>query len=185
MSITADCSYQIENPDDPEAPLTVTISGTQTYPDTGPPYTRRGMRCGTGYTGPFAKRLDWKSYGRFYLGTEIPSNEQFPLTVGISGEPGSTAAIYDGGFTSYPKFISGLFKPENTDDPAYVCADGIWRKSTEITKGLVQIFDDIGQWLANGYFARIESGAEITYYRPNDLENSIGTGTITYTLANA
>jgi hypothetical protein len=39
--------------------------------------------------------------------------------------------------------------------------------------------------LAFGFYSRIENGAEITYYRPDDLETSIGTGTITYALTSA
>ena len=183
MSITADCSYEVDDPNDPANKIDITISGTQTYPDTAGPYPRRALRCGVAYGKPYVKRSDWRlNYGRFFLSTEIPSSDINPLTVTTDGVAGTAAAIYDAGFTNYPKFISGLFKPENTSDPAYVCADGVWRKSTEITKGAVQILSEFGDWLAIGFFPRIESGAVVTYYLPDDRDNPIGTGTIAYTL---
>lgn len=182
MSISAECAYQIPNPDPEGDPLNVTISGMHTYPDVGPPYPRRAMRCGVGYTSWYAKRSDWQSYGRFFISTLIQSNEFAPLVVTTTDQTDRYASIFVGGFGSFPIFISGLFKPMDTDDPAYVCADGVWRKSTELTKGIVQIIDDAAELLAVGFYDRIENGAEITYFRQNDLETSIGTGTITYTL---
>lgn len=182
MSISAECAYQLPNPDPEGDPLDVTISGMHTYPDVGPPYPRRAMRCGVAYTSWWAKRADWQSYGRFIISTLIQSNEFAPLVVSTTDEPDRNASIFVAGFGSFPIFISGLFKPMDVDDPAYVCADGIWRKSTEITKGMVQIVDDAEELLAFGFYDRIQNGAEITYFRPDDLETSIGTGTITYTL---
>ena len=183
MSISADCSYEIDDPSDPANKLNVTISGIQTYPDTAGPYPRRALRCGVAYGKPYAKRSDWRlNYGRFVLVSDIQSDNGNPLTVTMTNAADSYAAIYDGGFLLYPKFIGGLFKPEDTSDPAYVCADGVWRKSTEITKGAVQIFSESGDWLAVGFFQKIENGAEITYFQPYDRDNAIGTGAISYTL---
>lgn len=185
MSISANCAYQIPNPDPEGAPLDVTITGAHSYPDVGPPYPRRAMRCGTGYTSYYAKRSNWTGWDRFYILTSIQSYEFSPLVVTTTDNPDRSASILTGGFSSFPTFISGLFKPEDTDDPSYVCADGVWRKSTEITKGFVQIVDELEEPLAFGFYNRIENGAEITYYRPDDLETSIGTGTITYALTPA
>lgn len=182
MSISADCAYQLPNPDPDGDPLDVTISGMHTYPDVGPPYPRRAMRCGFGYTSFWARRSDWQSYGRFFISTFIQAYEFSPLVVTTTDMPDRAASIFVAGFDSFPIFVSGLFKPEDSDDPAYTCADGIWRKSTEITKGFLQILDESQELLVYGFYDRIENGAEITYYRPDDLENPVGTGTITYTL---
>lgn len=183
MSISADCSYQIPDPNDPQTLIDVTISGIQTYPDTAGPYPRRALRCGVAYGKPYAKRSDWRlNYGRFFLITDIESNNGNPLTVTMTNTADSFAAIYDGGFSLYPKFIGGLFKPEDTSDPAYVCADGVWRKSTEITGGGVQIISETGEVLAFGIFPKIENGAEITYFQTYDLDNPVGTGIVSYTL---
>jgi len=182
MSITADIVYEEPNPNPELPPISVAITGTQTYPDVGPPYTRRGMRCGVGYDSFYARRASHISYSRFLLQTFIQANEFYPLVVTADETPQGNAGVFESGFASFPIFISGLFKPWKPEDPAFVCADGIWRKSTNVTKGLVRILAEDGTLLAVGYFDRIEPGAQITYYRPDDFETSVGTGTLNYTL---
>jgi len=182
MSITADIAYEEPNSDPELPPISVTISGTQTYPDVGPPYTRRGMRCGVGYDSFYARRFSHLGYQRFQLITNIQATEFYPLVITIPDSPDGHAGIFETSLDTAPIFISGLFKPWNPEDPAFVCADGIWRKSTNVTKGLVRILAEDGTLLAVGYFDRIEPGAQITYYRPDDFETSVGTGTLNYTL---
>lgn len=182
MSISAEISYQVDS-GDPENPATLTISGTQTYPDVGPPYTRRGMRCGQGYDGPYARRNDWRGYERFFITTEIQTNNWYPLTVNLEGAPIATAAVFDSTQDTFAIFPSGMFKPENTSDPFYACGFGIWTTSTGVTKSFVRIIDDMAQWLAIGWFDRIGPGEVITYYKPDDYEftTPVGTGTLNYT----
>ena len=183
MSITADIAYEQPNPDPELPPILVTITGTQEYPDVGPPYTRRGMRCGVGYDSFYARRDSYVGYQRFQVLTEIQATEFFPLVVSSPDEPDMHAGIFEAAFSSFPKFISGLFKPWLPDDPAFVCADGIWRKSTNVTQGLVRILAEDSTLLAVGYFDRIEPGAAITYYRPDEFEASVGAGVINYIIA--
>lgn len=180
MSISADISYEDASFD---PPATVTISGTQTYPDVGPPYTRRGMRCGQGYDGFYARRNDWQGWQRFGITSFIQSGDWYPLTVALDGAPITPAAVFDSSLDTFSIFPSGLFKPENSDDPAYVCADGIWRISTGVTKGFVRIIDESGQLLARGWYDRIGPGETITYFKPDDYDflTPIGTGAINYT----
>lgn len=182
MSITADLSYEQPNPDPEQPPVLVTVSGTQTYPDVGPPYTRRGMRCGAGYDDFYARRLGYVGYSRFQVLTFIQSAENYPLVVTIPDLPDTFAGIFTSGFDSFPIFISGLFKPWRPSDPAYICADGIWRKSTNFTKGQVKILAEDGTLMAVGFYDRIEPGAEITYFKLDEYETSIGTGTLNYSI---
>ena len=186
MSISAEIYYEVDS-GDPENPATLTISGTQTYPDVGPPYTRRGMRCGQGYDGFFARRNGLQGYERFFLTTFIQTNNGYPLTVNLEGTPIATAAVFDSSLDTFAIFPSGMFKPENTSDPFYECGFGIWTVSTGVTKGFVRILDEMAQWLAIGWFDRIGPGEVITYYRPEDFEltTPVGTGTLNYTFTTA
>jgi hypothetical protein len=181
MSISAEISYL------DEFGLQVTISGTQTYPDVGPPYTRRGMRCGQGYDGFFARRNGLEGYERFFLTTFIQTNNGYPLTVNLEGTPIATAAVFDSALDQFAIFPSGMFKPENSSDPFYECGFGIWTVSTGVTKGFVRIIDDAAQLLAYGWFDRIGPGEVITYYKPDDFEltTPVGTGTLNYTFTTA
>lgn len=181
MSISAEISYL------DEFGLQVTISGTQTYPDVGPPYTRRGMRCGQGYDGFFARRNGLQGYERFFLTSYIQTNNGYSLTVNLEGAPIATAAVFDSTLDNFAIFPSGMFKPENTSDPFYECGFGIWTTSTGVTKGFVRIIDDAAQLLAYGWFDRIGPGETITYYKPDDYDfaTPIGTGTLNYTFTAA
>jgi hypothetical protein len=181
MSISAEISYLDEFGE------TVTISGTQTYPDVGPPYTRRGMRCGQGYSTFYARRQGVEGYSRFVLETFIQSDNGYPLSVTINGDQTATAAVYNSSVDEIPLFLSGLFKPENSSDPFYECGFGIWTVSTGVTKGFVRIINDMAEVLAIGWFDRIGPGETITYYKPDDynFETPIGTGTINYTFTAA
>ena len=176
MSISAEISYL------DEYGFQVTISGTQTYPDVGPPYTRRGMRCGQGYDGFFARRNGLQGYERFFLTSYIQTNNGYPLTVNLEGAPIATAAVFDNTLDNFAIFPSGMFKPENTSDPYYECGFGIWTVSTGVTKGFVRIIDDAAQLLAYGWFDRIGPSETITYYKSDDynFETPIGTGTLNY-----
>jgi hypothetical protein len=183
MSISAEIYYEIDS-GDPENPITVTISGTQTYPDVGPPYTRRGMRCGQGYNKWYARRNDWRGYERFFVTTEIQTNQWYPLD--LNGMTGG-ASIFELS-SGRPIFISGMFKPENSSDPFYECGFGIWSTSTGITTGVyLEIRDEMDQVLALGALDRIGPGETVTYYKPEDFERTtpVGTGTLNYTFTAA
>ena len=185
LTITADISYEAENPVPEEPPITISISGTQTYSDVGPPYTRRQMRCGTGFTGYYAYREQITGYGRFRLAGEISPlsfAEYYPLVVQVNEEPPTQAGIFNSGQDYAPIFPMGLFKPWKPQDPFFVCADGVWRKSTNVTKGIVRILAEDSTLLAVGYFDRIEPGASISYYQYYDAETIIGTGTMSYSI---
>jgi hypothetical protein len=184
MSVSVNCSYQEPNPDNPESPIEITIQGTQTWPDVGPPYPRKAMRCATGYQSFWAKKSNWNGLGRFFIYTNIQSDSYFSLQVSRSDGQEFQAAVHDLG-TDYALqlFVSGYFKPENEDDPFWVCGDGVWRKSTGVTKAFFGISSEDGELLAIGEIPRIESGAQITFFRPDETEESIGTGTLNYNLA--
>lgn len=183
MSLSVQCSYQIPAPDG--RLLDVNISGMHTYPDVSGPYPKKAMRCGINSWSPYGKwyalRAGYKSYDRFLITTWVQSNEWDPITVTVTDENPRKATIFtqQGAF---PSFISGLFKPENSDDPAYTCAYGIWSKSKEVTKGGLYVQDQFGELLVNGRWDRIQNGAEINYFRPDDPETSVGTGVMTYVL---
>ena len=183
MSITADCSYEVENPDNPETPITITISGSSTWPDVEPPYTRRGMRCGVGYDSFYAKRANWTGWERFFIIAGVQAEVTYPIEI-VSSETGviGMAGIFGSAVEGIAQFVSGVYKPEDTSDPFYACGFGVWSKSTEVTKGAVFIYSDSNELLATGFYDQIEPGAEITYYRPYEFETPIGTGTINYTL---
>jgi hypothetical protein len=186
LSITANIAYEKPSPDPELPPISVTITGTQSYADVGPPYSRRQMRCGN-EPGVFsASREGLTGYSRFRVnGTIAPATfeEYYPLVIQNDGEPiFEKAGIFDSSFDFYPLFPVGLFKPWNSNDSAFVCADGIWRKSTNYTKGIVRILDQESTLLAVGIFDRIEPGAIITYYQNYDLETIIGTGTMNYSI---
>lgn len=186
MSISANCSYEVENPNDPNTPITITISGEATWPDVAPPYARRGMRCGInggGYEGKeFARREGWNGLSRFFITVEVQSSIAYPLEVTSSegGMPIMAGFFY--GFRNIPLFISGLYKPEDPTDPFYSCGLGVWTKSTEVTKGIIPIVTEDGEQLAIGLYPKIEPGGEITYYKDFAFDTAIGTGTMNYTL---
>lgn len=183
ISITADISYEEANVDPELPPITVTITGTQSYDDVGPPYSRKFMRCGIGADAFYASRFGIVGYQRFQISGEIGVanlEDYYPLEVSVIDAPTIKAGVFDSSFNLYPRFPTGLFKPWKTEDPAFVCADGVWRKSTNVTKGYVRILTEEGALMAYGFFDRIESGGQITYYRPDDLETSVGTGIMSY-----
>jgi hypothetical protein len=183
MSISANCSYEVENPNDPAAPITITISGEATWPDVAPPYNRRGMRCGSGYDKQYARRSGWNNLDRFYIITGVQADITYPLEVTSSdGSPLRMAGVFGSAVSNIPFFISGLYKPEDPSDPFYACGFGVWSKSTEVTKGIVFIIAEDGEQLAIGLFPRIEPSGEITYYRDFSFDTAIGTGTMNYTL---
>jgi hypothetical protein len=186
LSITANIAYEEPNPDPELPPISVTITGTQSYADVGPPYSRRQMRCGN-EPGVFsAYREGFTGYSRFRVnGIIAPTTfeEYYPLIIQNDGDPVfEKAGIFDSSFDLYPRFPVGLFKPWNSSDSAFVCADGIWRKSTNYTKGTVRILNQESTLLAAGIFDRIEPGAIITYYQNYDSETIIGTGTMNYSI---
>jgi hypothetical protein len=183
MSISANCSYEVENPDDPSTPETITISGQSTWPDVAPPYNRRGMRCGSGYNKAFARRNGSANLNRFYITTFVVASVYYPLEVNSStGGPVRKAGIFGNAVFETPFFISGLYKPEDTSDPFYACGFGVWSNSTEVTKGAVFINAEDGEQLAIGLYPKIEPGGEITYYKDFSFQTQIGTGTMNYTL---
>ena len=185
MSITANIAYNQPNPDPEQPPIPVTITGTQTYSDVGPPYSRKSMRCGFSYEKFHAVKQGLVGYTRFIINGEIAPKlreDYYPLDISIPDSPTVKAGIFDSAFDLYPQFPTGLFKPWISEDPAFVCADGVWRKSTAITKGSVRILTEESAIVAYGFYDRIESGAVVTYFLPDDYEfqNPIGTGTISY-----
>lgn len=182
MSISADCSYEEENPSDPSNPITITISGEATWPDVSPPYTRKGMRCGIGYNQEYARRFGSSGLSRFYINAEISSDPAYPLDVVYSDGGFPKKAGFFWGFTLTPAFVSGFYKPEDTNDPFYACGFGAWSKSTEVTKGIIPIITEERGIVAIGKYPRIEPGGQITYYKDFDYSAVVGTGTMNYKL---
>lgn len=134
MKISCEASWQTTNElvDPPEA-VSLTASGETEFGDITPPTSRRGMRCGEGYTSTYARRRDWKGYGRFELKTGTgPTVGGITVTSTSYEEPYiiSDSAVASENYS----FVSGLYEPWLPSDPAYVCAKGIWSKSTEYTK---------------------------------------------------
>jgi hypothetical protein len=189
LSITADIAYEEPSPDPELPPISITIVGTQTYSDVGPPYSRRTMRCGNEPGVLSAYREGVSSYFRFRVdGIVAPTTyeESYPLVIENDNEPlFYKAGVFDSSESFYPIFPMGLFKPWDSSDPAYVCADGIWRKSTNYTKGFLRILTEEGIWLATGVYDRIEPGGAVSYYKFDDMafETIIGTGTMDYIIS--
>lgn len=185
LSVTANITYEEPNEDPSLPPVNVLISGSQLYDNVGPPYDRRQMRCGIQFKTFYAYRAGFTGYRKFWIDGDIaPSTYEgyYPLDVTFDGEGDIKAGIFSAYFDLYPTFPTGLFKPWKETDPAFPCAQGVWSKSKNITKGQVKILTNEGVAMAFGFYDRIESGAEITYFKPDDLENSIGTGNIFYTI---
>jgi hypothetical protein len=188
MSISANCSYEIEDPFDPTLKYQITISGEMTYPDASPPYARRGMRCGIrggGYAGKQpAFRAGHIGLNRFTIIAEVQPNNYYPLEVNISsGGLPTYAGIRTSAFTNIPLFLSGLYKPEDQTDPFYACGFGVWSKSKDYTSGAVFVHaESDDELLVVGLYERIEPGGQITYYRLDDLTQPVGGGTMSYTL---
>lgn len=184
MSISANCSYEAENPNDPATPITITISGESTWPDVAPPYNRRGMRCGSGYDKQYARRSGWRNLDRFYIIAGVQADVTYPIEVTSSdGGAPRMAGIFGSAVTDFAFFVSGLYKPEDPADPFYACGFGVWTKSTEITKGAIFINAEDGELLAIGLYPKIEPGGEITYYRDFSFDTPIGSGAMNYTLS--
>jgi hypothetical protein len=138
------------------------------------------MRCAA-YTGFWARRRNWSGLDRFVIDTNIQPTVFSPLQVFIDEFEAPNAAVFAiSSSVDFQLFISGFFKPTNTEDPLYVCADGVWRKSTGYTETLLRLESpDVS---ATGIIERIEPGAAITFFRTDDPETQIGTGTLNYTL---
>jgi len=134
MKISCNASWQTTN-DLLFPPETVTLasSGETQFTDITPPDSRRGIRCNVGYTSGYARRSDWQGYGRFNIYTLTgPTGIGVEVTSTVQGESSiissNAVASQDG------SFVSGMYEPWIPNDPSYVCAKGIWTKSTEFTK---------------------------------------------------
>lgn len=117
----------------PPEPVNLTASGETQFVDITPPDSRRGMRCNVGYTSGYARRSDWQGYGRFNIYTSTgPTGTGVEVTSTVQEE---SSIISSGAVASQNgSFVSGLYEPWITGDPAYECAKGIWTKSTDFTK---------------------------------------------------
>lgn len=134
MKVSIQATWKVEDTlYNPPVERNLSAVGETEFFDVSPPHSRRGMRCGEGYTGGYAKRQNWEGYGRFFL--EVQTAPQ-------SGEIGIEQTTDQGTLplTNYAwasennSFVSGMYKPWKTQDPAYECANGVWTKSTKFTK---------------------------------------------------
>ena len=139
MKISISATWSIQDPSsDPPTSISLTATGETQFVDISPPTSRRLMRCGTGASGAYARRGNWKGYGRFavdtFTGVLFSSSDEAVKITEPDGDGGTRNVSGFAWVGEDNGFVSGLYEPWETSDPWYKCAKGIWDKATEVTK---------------------------------------------------